>query len=91
MRAKEFLKENRDVHVIAIDQTVNTERGPVPNLDIKNWAVQTVDNNVNLAILWKNSEDKIEMNSEWFGKMTFDTLRDARDYIQLEYDKMRFN
>lgn len=91
MRAKEFIKENRDIHVIAVDQTVDTENGRVPNPDIKNWAVQAVANNANLAMLWKTPENNIEMDSEWFGKMTFNDLYGARDYIQSEYDKINFN
>jgi len=91
MRAEEFIKENSDIHVIAVDQTVDTEQGKVPNQAIKNWVVQTVDTNVNLAMLWKNPEGKIEMNSEIFGNQLFDTLYDARDYIQSEYNKIKFN
>lgn len=91
MRAKEFIKENRDIHIVAIDQMIDTEHGRVPNPNIKNWAVYTVDNTSNIGILWKNPEDKIEMDSAWFGNMVFDTLIDARDYIQSEYDKIRVN
>lgn len=91
MRSKEFIKENRDIHIVAIDQMIDTEHGSVPNPDIKNWAAQTVDNTSNLAILWKNPKGKIEMDSAWFGNMVFDTLTNARDYIQIQYSKLKVN
>lgn len=80
-----------DIHVVAIDQTITTTEGVFPNMDIRTWAVKLIENNEHLATLHKLAEDLYRMESEWFGKLHFENLVDARDYIQDRMDNMSIN
>jgi len=80
----------KDIHVIALDQTIITAKGRVPNHDIRTWSIQTVDD-VPLALLHKLAPDLYKMESDWFGQHHFENLVDARDFVQDKLDHMQLN
>ena len=89
MRAWE-LNEDRDVHAIALNQTIPTERGMVPNPNITDWVVKTVDGNVEVGAVHKKEEGKFELTSD-FGNGVFDTIFEALEFVQTQYGNVRFN
>lgn len=82
---------HRPIQVVAVDQTMVTPYGIYANPDIRNWVVQTIGDQAELAQLWKLGDDQIQMESDWFGALIFDNLVDARDYIQGELDRLTIN
>lgn len=81
----------RDIHVIAVDQTITTADGVFPNMDIRMWAIKTKEDNTHIALLHKLAEDLYRMESDWFGQLYFENLIDARDYVQTELDNININ
>ena len=85
------MSKDRTVHVIAIDQTITTADGIIPNMDIRMWAIKTADDTIHLGILHKLASDLYRMDSDWFGQLYFENLVDARDYVQEELDNIKIN
>ncbi len=86
----ESMNVSRDVHAIALNQTIPTERGMVPNPNITDWVVNTVDGNVKVGTIHKNEEGKFELTSD-FGNDMFDTIFEALRFVQEKYGVVKFN
>ena len=90
MKARDFMSP---IHVIAINQVIDSPRGKVPNPNITDWVVQVVDGNINIAMIHKRVEDgKYELTSDFgrdFGSGVFASVIDARDWVEQQYMKRR--
>lgn len=86
----ETVNSSRDVHAIALNQTIPTERGMVPNPNITDWAVKTVEGGMKVGAVHKNEEEKFELTSD-FGNGIFDTIFEALEFVQTQYRNVRFN
>ena len=82
--------QDRSIHVIALDQTITTADGVFPNMDIRTWAIKTIDDTP-IALVHKLAADLYRMDSDWLGQHFFENLVTARDFAQEELDKIQVN